>query len=67
MLTLRDIMVNGIPDMEPVNKPYKLDRPTCPCCGNSYPSILYKTDYGDILGCEECVVVECLLQEPDED
>ena len=51
-------MVNGIPDMEPVNKPYKLDRPTCPVCGNTYPEVLYKNDYGDVIGCDECVVVQ---------
>ena len=46
------------PDMEPVSKPYKLDRPTCPVCGNTYPEVLYKNDYNEVLGGDECVVVQ---------
>ena len=34
--------------------------PTCPICGNSWPTKFFRNDAYEIVGCDECIQIEYL-------
>lgn len=50
-----------IQDMKSYNRP--LFRKECPVCGNTTPRWLFVDDYGDVVGCDDCLRVE-YVEEP---
>lgn len=38
----------------------KPDDGKCPVCGNSYPDWLYVDDWGEVVGCSECLSIKYL-------
>ncbi len=40
----------------------KKKRVCCPVCGNNLPERLYENDFGDVVGCDECITVKCVSE-----
>lgn len=50
-----------VQDMKTSNR--FVSRKICPVCGNSTPRWLFVDDYGDVVGCDDCLRVE-YMEEP---
>lgn len=52
-----------VQDMKSSNCPDTFFKKTCPVCGNVSPRWLFVDDYGDVVGCDDCLRVE-YVEEP---